>query len=103
MCLFNSLQFSVCSLRRLFLTDNNRQRIANFYPCRILLCLFLFLLPFVNLKAEGSKELSANVGYRAYLFSSSVGNQSFPFPTLGTMKVYAKAGETICVGSSTQG
>jgi len=53
--------------------------------------------------AEGSKELSANGGYRASLFSSTVANASFPFPTQGTMKVYAKAGETIYTGSSAQG
>ena len=57
----------------------------------------------VNLFAEGSKELNANGGYRAFLFSSTVGNASFPFPTPGTMKVYVKAGETIYVGSSAQG
>ena len=67
-------------------------------------CIFLFFLSSsLNLLAEGSKELSSNGGYRAYLYSSNTGNQSFPFPTLGTMKVYVKAGETINVGSSTQG
>jgi gliding motility-associated-like protein/uncharacterized repeat protein (TIGR01451 family) len=54
-------------------------------------------------KGEGSKELNANGGNRAYLLSSSNANGSFPFPTRGTMKVYAKAGETIYVGSSAQG
>lgn len=53
--------------------------------------------------AEGSKEIAANGGYRAFLFSSNTGSLSFPFPTLGTMKVYVKAGETINVGSSVQG
>jgi len=53
--------------------------------------------------AEGSKEIAANGGYRVYLFSSTSGSLSFPFPTLGTMKVYVKAGETINVGSSAQG
>ena len=62
----------------------------------------LFFLPQKN-RAEGSKELSSNGGARAYLFSSLVGNTSFPFPTLGTMKVYVKAGETLYVGSSAQG
>ena len=63
---------------------------------------FMWLTP-VNLFAEGSKELNANGGYRAFLFSSTVGNASFPFPTQGTMKVYVNAGETIYVGSSAQG
>ncbi|WP_439696521.1 gliding motility-associated C-terminal domain-containing protein [Mucilaginibacter sp. AW1-7] len=64
----------------------------------------LFLLPAAGLYAEGSKELTANGGYRAYLFSSTViTNTSFPFPTLGTVKVYVKAGESIYVGSSAQG
>jgi len=53
--------------------------------------------------AEGSKEINANGGYRAYLFSSPVGNSSYPFPTQGTMKVYVNVGETINVGSSVQG
>ncbi|MFI5137060.1 MAG: gliding motility-associated C-terminal domain-containing protein [Sphingobacteriales bacterium] len=65
---------------------------------------FLFLLfSTASVFAEGSKEIAASGGYRAYLFSSTQGNSSFPFPTLGTMKVYAKAGETIYVGSSAQG
>jgi gliding motility-associated-like protein len=65
-------------------------------------CLWLFALPIISL-AEGSKELNANGGNRAYLFSGTVGNLSFPFPTQGTMKVYAKAGESIYFGSSAQG
>ena len=56
-----------------------------------------------SLSAEGSKELTANGGNRAYLFSSLIVNASYPFPTLGTMSVYVKAGETIYVGSSAQG
>jgi len=64
----------------------------------------VFFLQVAGLHAEGSKELTANGGYRAYLFSSStVNNSSFPFPTLGTVKVYVKAGESIYVGSSAQG
>lgn len=67
-------------------------------------CVFLFFWGFTfNLYAEGSKELSANGGYRAYLFSGIASTPSFPFPTLGTMKVYVKAGETIYTGSSAQG
>ncbi|HWZ35537.1 MAG TPA: hypothetical protein VNW51_05220, partial [Mucilaginibacter sp.] len=53
--------------------------------------------------AEGSKEINSNGGGRAYLYSSTIANQSFPFPTKGTMKVYVRAGETINVGSSAQG
>jgi len=71
---------------------------------RLVYCvLFFYLLPVNQLFAEGSKEIAANVGYRAFLFSSPTGNPSYPFPTLGTMKVYVKAGETINVGSSAQG
>ena len=66
-------------------------------------CVLLILFRAAGLHAEGSKELSANGGYRAFLFSSATGNASFPFPTLGTMKVYVKAGETIYTGSSAQG
>jgi len=73
-------------------------------PCCIKWYLALFFL-FVarTLLAEGSKEITAHGGYRAYLLSSSISNLSFPFPTLGTMKVYVKAGETINAGSSAQG
>jgi gliding motility-associated-like protein/uncharacterized repeat protein (TIGR01451 family) len=74
-------------------------------PVRSLFCAVMAVfwgLP--NLLAEGSKELTANGGSRAYLFSSTTrNNASFPFPTLGTMKVYVKTGESIYVGSSTQG
>src|ERR1700712_1178639 len=63
----------------------------------------LLLFFAVNSFADGSRELTTNGGYRAYLFSSATSNSSFPFPTLGTMKVYVKAGETIYVGSSAQG
>jgi gliding motility-associated-like protein/uncharacterized repeat protein (TIGR01451 family) len=65
--------------------------------------LFFYLLAANHLFAEGSKEIAATGGYRAFLFSSATGNSSFPFPTLGTMKVYVKAGETINAGSSAQG
>lgn len=67
--------------------------------CALVLIVFSFTVVF----AEGSKELNANGGYRAYLLSSNTGNDSFPFPTWGTMKVYVKAGESIYVGSSAQG
>jgi gliding motility-associated-like protein len=57
----------------------------------------------LTVSAEGSKDLIANGGNRAFLFSGTVANLSFPFPTQGTMKVYAKAGESIYFGSSAQG
>ena len=53
--------------------------------------------------AEGSKDLDVNGGSRAFLVSTVETDGSFLFPTLGTMKVYAKAGEIINVGSSVQG
>lgn len=65
--------------------------------------LAIFLLAAQSLFAEGSKELNANGGSRAFLVSSNAANASFLFPTLGTMKVYVKAGETIYAGSSVQG
>lgn len=70
---------------------------------RAMLCGLLLLFFAINSFADGSRELTTNGGYRAYLFSSTTSNSSFPFPTLGTMKVYVKAGETIYVGSSAQG
>jgi gliding motility-associated-like protein/uncharacterized repeat protein (TIGR01451 family) len=68
-----------------------------------LICLFLLLFAPGLIFAEGSKELNSNGGSRALLFSSTRATQSFPFPTLGTMKVYAKVGETLYLGSSAQG
>jgi hypothetical protein len=73
------------------------RKIAAFY-----FLLLLFFFPQKN-HAEGSKELTSNGGARAFLLSSYTSTTSFPFPTLGTMKVYVKAGETIYVGSSAQG
>ncbi len=69
----------------------------------VCLCTIMLLLIPAAATAEGSKELTANGGNRAYLLSSTNANTSFPFPTPGTMKVYAKAGESIYVGSSAQG
>lgn len=68
----------------------------------LLIIIFGLLCP-AMLFAEGSKEITANGGYRAFLFSSPLGNSSWPFPTLGTMKVYVKTGETLNIGSSAQG
>lgn len=67
-----------------------------------LVVLAVLLLSSPALHAEGSKELAANGGNRAYLLSTTTANSSYPFPTIGTMKVYAKAGETIFTGSSAQ-
>ncbi len=59
--------------------------------------------------AEGSKDLyltGANTGYRSFLLSwpfSQAGAAFNPFPTPGRTWVYAKAGETIYMGSSVQG
>lgn len=70
----------------------------------VIAVLFIFLLVPAGLLAEGSKELNSNGGSRAYLFSSNrTNNASFPFPTLGTVKVYVKVGESIYAGSSAQG
>jgi len=70
-----------------------------------LICFFLtvILFPVQAIFAEGSKELNANHGGRAYLVSGTATTESVNFPTNGTMKVYAKVGEVINVGSSTQG
>lgn len=68
----------------------------------ILFCIALFCTASAVL-AEGSKDLDVNGGNRAYLVSSRQIIPSFSFPTLGTMKVYAKAGEIINLGSSVQG
>lgn len=74
---------------------------------RFLICLYLcftiLLFTWSPLFAEGSKELNANGGSRAFLVSGTSVTPSFLFPTPGTMKVYAKVGETINLGSSVQG
>lgn len=56
-----------------------------------------------KIHAEGSKELSANGGARAFWRSSTVVTDQFPFPYLGIIKVYANVGERIYLGSSAQG
>jgi hypothetical protein len=74
---------------------------------RFLICLYLcftvLLFIWSPVFAEGSKELNANGGSRAFLVSGTSVTPSFLFPTPGTMKVYAKVGETINLGSSVQG
>ncbi|MCQ2206764.1 MAG: YDG domain-containing protein, partial [Paludibacteraceae bacterium] len=57
-------------------------------------------------KADGSKDMfpKGGEGYRASLWSAySCKNTVNPFPTVGVMKVYAKAGEHILLGSSAMG
>lgn len=66
-------------------------------------CFLLIIFSSRIALAEGSKELNSNGGARAFLLSSMASNASFPFPTLGTMKVYVRVGETIYLGSSAQG
>ncbi len=68
-----------------------------------LLLAFLVMCFAVQVSAEGSKDIAANFGSRAYLNGSSIANAAIPFPTPGTMKVYARVGESINVGSSAQG
>ena len=88
----------IFSTKRLIASGNLGRNV----PGTLVACLFLSLVA-ARVSAEGSKELTANGGNRAYLFSSTQGNSSFPFPTLGTMKVYVKTGESVYVGSSAQG
>ena len=45
----------------------------------------------------------SNGGYRAYFLSSTQTAVNNPYPTLGSVKVYVKAGETLYLGSSAQG
>jgi hypothetical protein len=40
---------------------------------------------------------------RAYQINSTIENFFNPFSTYGTIKVYVKTGETICVGTGIQG
>ncbi|MXV14247.1 gliding motility-associated C-terminal domain-containing protein [Hufsiella ginkgonis] len=65
--------------------------------------LLILVLAVADVFAEGSKELTASGGYRAFLYSGPAVNLSYPFPSLGTVKVYVKPGEIICAGSSAQG
>lgn len=54
---------------------------------------------------EGSKDLiitGGGVGHRAFLLSTTTVSNNNPFPTLGTVKVYVRAGESIYLGSSAQ-
>ncbi len=70
----------------------------------VVLLAFLFFSG-VGVKAEGSKDLYPQnaTGYRAVLRSGSAPTaEQWPFPTLGTHYVYAKAGEHIALASSAQ-
>ncbi|SDN28794.1 hypothetical protein SAMN05421820_1071, partial [Pedobacter steynii] len=74
------------------------------------LFIFCLLVNFSAVYAEGSKDLyPAGVkGNRAFLYSNNAAaatgsSVSFPFKTLGTHYVYAKANEFISVASSAQG
>ena len=80
----------------------------NYILKKNLILLFTFCTISLALYAEGSSSLYPQGvgGRRAYLMSWPSGStpQPFnPYPTPGTMKVYVKAGETIYVGSSSQG
>ncbi|MCQ2226225.1 MAG: YDG domain-containing protein, partial [Paludibacteraceae bacterium] len=69
----------------------------------LMTCLFFC---YSSAKADGSKDMypSGNKGYRAAIWSSNdCKNTTNPFPTVGVMKVYAKAGEHILLGSSAIG
>ncbi|MET3877784.1 gliding motility-associated-like protein/uncharacterized repeat protein (TIGR01451 family) [Chitinophaga sp. OAE865] len=68
----------------------------------ILSVVLVFLSLGVN--AEGSKDLVSRGGTRAFLASGpTLDTKSYPFRYSGTVKVYAKAGEKIYMGSSAQG
>jgi len=75
-----------------------------FFESRISCAILVFLLlsPF-SVFAEGSKELNEYGGSRAHLLSTNNLTASNPFPTAGTMKVYAIKGEKLYLGSSAQG
>jgi gliding motility-associated-like protein len=92
--------------KMLQLTNNsNYNNNFKYHPIKhwyLTYCVFFLFISTVAF-AEGSKELNANGGTRAHLLSSANSNFSFPFPTNGLIKVYAKVGEVINVGSSSQG
>ncbi|WP_342330360.1 Ig-like domain-containing protein [Pedobacter sp. FW305-3-2-15-E-R2A2] len=74
-----------------------------FHFASLLMC-FLFAASFSSY-ADGSKDIYPDgvKGGRARLRASTASSASYPFPTLGTHYVYAKAGEVIAIASSTQG
>lgn len=75
---------------------------------KVVVILFFLFLYSINSFADGSRSLypAGSKGRRAYLNSVLPGGSTAvynAFSTLGTMKVYAKAGEIIYTGSSAQG
>lgn len=68
----------------------------------ISICIIWCAVPYFAY-AEGSKNLIASGGQRAYLLSTTVVSEYNPFPTRGTVKVYVNAGEKLYLGSSAQG
>lgn len=75
----------------------------------IVKCLSILLLLVLSIfdvsYAEGSKDLittGGGVGHRAFLLSTTTVSNNNPFPTLGTVKVYVRAGESLYLGSSAQ-
>src|SRR5690606_30085223 len=71
-----------------------------------LTCFFVlimsFLLPIKESFADGSRDLypSGVSGYRASLYVRDGSTTSYPFPSSGAHYVYAEAGETITLASS---
>src|SRR5690606_8754689 len=75
---------------------------------RTLTCFFVlimrFLFPIQERFADGSRDLypSGASGYRASMYVGSGSTASYPFPSSGAHYVYAEAGETITLASSSQ-
>lgn len=88
------MNISTNSFLQLLFLPGKHFRVATF------ICCLISLLVGNRTFAEGSRELNANGGYRAYLYAGTTASASFPFPTSGTIKVYVKAGEILYVGSS---
>jgi hypothetical protein len=87
------------------------RNLKNKYIVLPVLCMALGLVLPIDLLAEGSKDLyprdvNTSIGYRSYLNSRPTGTDAAPFdpyPNPGIHKVFAKAGETIYMGSSVVG
>lgn len=89
----------------LFTPEKLHLRFFFYFACfcrRIELLVFLLLFA-GKVHGEGSKELNANGGQRAYLISTTTSSQGIYFPTQGQVRVYVNQGETIYLGSSAQG
>ncbi|WP_168199430.1 Calx-beta domain-containing protein [Pedobacter aquae] len=92
----NAHSFNLVSLNQ-ELRDAFFKWISVFFLFWMGMCQFSF--------AEGSKDLivtGGGVGHRAFLLSTTTVSNNNPFPTLGTVKVYVRAGEFIYLGSSAQ-